>query len=249
MSITIKVRAFIAPEDPEACMRFYEGHSKLLEIHFGIAKITSGNVDWLQHRNTIVVIVEDETGEKTYGGARVQLADGVIPLPIETAIGKYDPKIYTDVRKGSAEICGMWNSKEVAGMGIGSLILSRVCVALMTQLPVDRVHVLCAPITTRMARRVGAVIDTSLGNEGTFYYPKDDFIATAMVINDLHVLQTADESEKTLIRELRRQPNQTRTETGPKGIFEVAYQLEVDYTPEDETAVDVQNEVIEKKDS
>ncbi|MCK7559281.1 hypothetical protein MKQ70_31665 [Chitinophaga sedimenti] len=247
MSFTIKVRAFIAPEDPEACMRFYEGHTKLLEIHFGIAKITSGNVDWLQHKNTIVVIVEDETGEKTYGGARVQLADGVIPLPIETAIGKYDPKIYADVHRGSAEICGMWNSKEVAGMGIGSLILSRVCVALMTQLPVDRVHVLCAPITTRMARRVGAVIDTSLGNEGTFYYPKDDFIATAMVINDLHVLQTADESEKTLIRELRRQPNQVRTETGPKGIFEVYYQLDVSSYEDD--AAKVEDTVSDKKDA
>src|SRR5690606_38146517 len=142
------------------------------------AKITSGNVDWINHKNTIVIIVEDESGTKTYGGARVQLADGDIPLPIETAIGKYDPKIYTDVRPGSAEICGMWNSNEVARMGIGSLILCRVAVALMSQLPIDRVHVLCAPITTRMGKRVGAVIDTSLGNEGIFYYPKDDFIAT-----------------------------------------------------------------------
>lgn len=225
MSDLIKVRAFIAPEDPEACMRFYEGHSKLLEIHFGIAKITSGNVDWINHKNTIVIIVEDETGTKTYGGARVQLADGVIPLPIETAIGKYDPKIYTDVRTGSAEICGMWNSKEVAGMGIGSLILCRVAVALMSQLPIDRVHVLCAPITTRMGKRVGAVIDTSLGNEGIFYYPKDDFIATAMIIKDVDVLSSADPREQELMFELRKNFNQIRTETGPKGNFEVFYQL------------------------
>ncbi|QEH43920.1 hypothetical protein FW415_01640 [Chitinophaga sp. XS-30] len=221
----IKVRAFIAPEDPEACMRFYEGHSKLLEIHFGIAKITSGNVDWINHKNTIVIIVEDETGTKTYGGARVQLADGVIPLPIETAIGKYDPKIYTDVRPGSAEICGMWNSKEVAGMGIGSLILCRVAVALMSQLPIDQVHVLCAPITTRMGKRVGAVIDTSLGNEGIFYYPKDDFIATAMIIKDVDVLSSAEARERELMFELRKNFNQLRTETGPKGNFEVYYQL------------------------
>ena len=227
MSISINVRAFVAPDDPEACMRFYEGHSKLLEIHFGIAKITSGNIDWLQHRNTIVVIVEDETGTKTYGGARVQVADGVLPLPIETAIGKYDPNIYSYVRKGSAEICGMWNSKEVAGMGIGSLILCRVCVALMPQLPVDNVHVLCAPITTRMGKRVGAVVDKSLGNEGTFYYPKDDFIATAMIIDDIHGLPNADPSEQELIHILRENPIQHRQEKGPKGIFDVNYQLEV----------------------
>jgi len=228
MSVTINVRAFVAPDDPEACMRFYEGHSKLLEIYYGIAKITSGNVDWIQHRNTIVVIVEDETGTKTYGGARVQMADGVLPLPIETAIGKYDPKIYEYVRKGSAEICGMWNSKEVAGMGIGSLILCRVSVALMSQLPIDRVHVLCAPITTRMGRRVGAEIDTSLGNDGTFYYPKDDFIATAMVIPDVDTVNNADPNERNLIQELRKDPVQTRTESGPKGSYDVNYNLKID---------------------
>lgn len=225
MSAPINVRAFFAPDDPEAAMRFYEGHSKLLQIYFGITKITSGNVDWINHRNTVVVIVEDDTGTKTYGGARVQMADGILPLPIETAIGKYDPKIYSDVRIGSAEICGLWNSKEVAGMGIGSLILSRVCVALMTQLPVDNVHVLCAPVTTRGAKRVGAVIDTSLGNEGVFYYPKDDLVATAMIIRDIHEVSSADPGERELIRNLRSNPNQVRTETGPKGTFEVNYLL------------------------
>lgn len=225
MSASINVRAFFAPDDPEACMRFYEGHSKLLQIYFGINKITSGNQDWISHRNTVVVIVEDDTGAKTYGGARVQIADGVLQLPIEMAIGKYDPKIYTDVVPGSAEICGLWNSKEVAGMGIGSLILSRVCVALMTQLPVKNVHVLCAPITTRGAKRVGAVIDTSLGNEGVFYYPKDDLVATAMIIRDIHEVSSAEQVEKDLIFNLRANPNQIRTETGPKGSFEVNYQL------------------------
>lgn len=225
MSVSIKVRAFFAPDDPEACMRFYEGHSKLLEIHFGIAKITSGNVDWINHRNTIVVIVEDETGAKTYGGARIQVADGIVPLPIETAVGKYDPKIYEMVQPGTAEICGMWNSKEVAGMGIGSLILGRVSVALIDQLPVNRVHVLCAPITTRMGKRVGAVIDTSLGKEGVFYYPKDDFIATAMIINDVDTLTHAEPRERELIMELRKEPNQSRSETGPKGSLEVHYEL------------------------
>ncbi len=225
MSAPINVRAFFAPDDPEACMRFYEGHSKLLQIYFGIHKITSGNVDWINHRNTVVVIVEDETGTKTYGGARVQIADGVLPLPIEMAVGKYDPKVHTDVVPGSAEICGLWNSKEVAGMGIGSLILSRVCVALTSQLPVGNVHVLCAPVTVRGAKRVGAVIDTSLGNEGVFYYPKDDLVATAMIIRDNHELASADPSEQALIRDLRANPNQIRTETGPKGTFEVNYLL------------------------
>ena len=223
----INVRVFRAPSDPEACMRFYTGHLRLLEIYFGIAQVTSGNADWMQHENTIVIIVEDETRTKTYGGARVQLADGVLPLPIETAIGKYDPKIYSDIKQGSAEMCGMWNSKEVAGMGIGSQVLARVGVVLTSQLPVENFHVLCAPITTRVGKRVGFVIDESLGNKGTFFYPKDDFLATAMIINDCHNLDNADPKEKLLIADLRENPVQSKIEVGPKGSYEVHYSLKI----------------------
>jgi hypothetical protein len=223
----ITVRAFRAPDDPEACLRFYNGHLRLLEIYFGIAKITSGSADWMNHENSIVIIVEDETRTKTYGGARVQLADGVMPLPIETAIGKYDPKIYDYVRPGSAEICAMWNSKEVAGMGIGSQVLARAGVVLAAQLPIDNFHVLCAPITTRIGKRVGFVIDESLGDKGTFFYPKDDFVATAMVINDVNRLEFADPKERELIYDLRENLVQTKTEVGPKGSYEVSYHLEI----------------------
>ena len=223
----ITVRAFRAPDDPEACLRFYNGHLRLLEIYFGIAKITSGSADWMQHENSIVIIVEDETRTKTYGGARVQLADGVLPLPIETAIGKYDPKVYSSIRQGSAEICAMWNSKEVAGMGIGSQVLARAGVVLAAQLPIDNFHVLCAPITTRIGKRVGFVIDESLGDKGTFFYPKDDFIATAMVINDVNTLEHADPKERELIYDLREHLIQTKIEVGPKGSYEVNYNLEI----------------------
>ncbi|WP_291928662.1 hypothetical protein [Chitinophaga sp.] len=208
-------------------MRFYTGHLKLLEIYFGIAQVTSGSADWMQHENTIVIIVEDDTRTKTYGGARVQIADGVLPLPIETAIGKYDEKIYSYVKKGSAEICGMWNSKEVAGMGIGSQVLARVGVVLGAQLPIDTYHVLCAPITTRVGKRVGFVIDESLGNNGTFFYPKDDFLATAMIITDPYELPYADPKEKLLIADLRENPIQSKIEVGPKGSYEVNYSLKI----------------------
>jgi hypothetical protein len=223
----ITVRAFKAPDDPEACLRFYNGHLRLLEIYFGIAKITSGSADWMHHENSIVIIVEDETRTKTYGGARVQLADGILPLPIETAIGKYDPKIYDVVKTGSAEICAMWNSKEVAGMGIGSQVLARAGVVLAAQMPIDNFHVLCAPITTRIGKRVGFTIDESLGDKGTFFYPKDDFIATAMVINDVYKLENADPKERELIYDLRENLVQTKTEVGPKGSYEVSYNLEI----------------------
>lgn len=223
----IKIRAFRAIDDQEACLKFIEGHRRLLEIHFGVAKVTSTNVDWVKSEHTIVIIVENETGDKVYGGARVQMVDGEIPLPIEHALGHYDPKIFDVVKPGCAEICGMWNSMEVAGMGIGSLILCRVSVAIVNQLPIDKIYMLCAPVTTRMGKRVGAVIEDSLGDKGIFFYPKDDFVATAMAILDVDDLAHAEEKERMNILELRNNPNQLKTEKGPKGEFEVMYQLEI----------------------
>jgi hypothetical protein len=78
-----------------------------------------------------------------------------------------------------------------------------------------------------MGKRVGAVVEESLGNKGIFFYPKDDFVATAMAILDVDKLVHAEENERNNIFELRKNPNQIKKEKGPKGEFDVMYQLEI----------------------
>src|SRR5690606_14456923 len=95
------------------------------------------------------------------------------------------------------------------------------------QLPVKSIFVLCAPITVKMGKRVGAVVEASLGNGGLFYYPKDDLIATAMRLRDIYDLQHADEAEQEKIRSLRANNHQVLFERGPRGTFEVEYHLEI----------------------
>lgn len=221
----INIRVFRAPEDPEACAKFIEGHKRLLEIYYGIASITSNSEEWITDYNTIVVLVEDDITKKVFGGARVQQYNGKNSLPVEIALGKYDKKIYEIVTEGCGEVCAMWNSKEIAGMGVGSHILGRVSVALTSVLPLDKIYVLCAPLTTRMGRRIGAIVEESLGDKGVFFYPHDDFIATAMVIPDLDTLIHAQNAERELIFDFRENPVQTKFERGPKGSFEVNYNL------------------------
>lgn len=223
----IHIRTFRATEDPEACAKFIDGHKRLLEIYYGIAKVTSSSEDWVNDPSTIVVLVEDDITKKVYGGARVQQFNGKNSLPVEVALGKYDKNIYNLVKERCGEVCGMWNSKEIAGMGIGSHILCRVSVAITTRLPLDKIYVLCAPVTTRMGRRIGAIVEESLGDKGIFFYPHDDFVATAMVIPDLDTLIHAQDTERELIYNLRNNPIQTRTEKGPKGEFEVHYNLSI----------------------
>lgn len=227
----IQIRTFRAPDDPEACQKFIVGHKKLLEI-FGISKITSNRQDWVDDDHTIVILVEDKESKVVYGGARLQIVTGEYSLPIEIALGRYDPKIYDMVKEdhqagGTCELCGLWNSREVAGMGIGSFILARVGAVIASQLPLKSIFVLCAPITVRMGKRVGAVIEKDLGDEGLFYYPKDDLIATAMRLRNIYDLSHADIAEKEKILSLRENTSQRQSERGPKGIFEVEYNLTI----------------------
>lgn len=225
----IHIRAFKAPDEPEACEKFIIGHKKLLEI-FGISQITSNRQDWVDDPDTIVILVENPETGVVYGGARVQLARSKLALPIETAIGRYDKRIYDliktdEMRGGTCEICGLWNSREIAGMGIGSYILARVGVAITAQLPVASLLVLCAPITVKMGLRLGCEVERSLGNNGLFYYPKDDLIATVMRMSDIYNLDLSTDLERENIQSLRNNPKQEAIITGPKGEFPVKYDL------------------------
>src|SRR5690606_25149882 len=99
-------------------------------------------------------------------------------------------------------------------------------VVVAMQLNVEKIFFLCAPVTVRIGKRIGGVVETSLGDKGDFFYPKDDFVATAMIINDPKTLVHADEKERKKILELFETPIQhCITETGPKGELLVDYLL------------------------
>lgn len=227
----IRIRTFRAPDDPEACEKFIAGHIKLLEI-YGISQITSNRQDWVDDDKTVVILVENSETKKVYGGARLQISTETNPLPIEKALSRYDENIIhmvtaDRVKSGTSELCGLWNSREIAGMGIGSHILSRVGATIAAQLPIRSIFVLCAPSTVRMGKRVGAVIETSLGNNGLFYYPKENLIATAMRLRDIYDLSHADINEKQKILSLRENPHQFFEEAGPKGKYAIEYNLAI----------------------
>ena len=227
--ISVRFRAFRAIDEPDTCMRFIEGHRKVLEI-YGISMITSNKSSWVDNENTYVIIVESVEDGRPMGGARLQIADGKLPLPIEDAVGKVDDKIYEVIKQygvnRTAELCGLWNSREIAGFGIGSFFLTRAAIALAkATLMVETIVALCAPATVKMCSKAGFVIEKSLGNDGFFNYPKLDLIATAMIIKDVNFIPTATEDNQRFVDEFVAQPIQSRVEKGPKGEIDVAYDL------------------------
>ncbi len=227
--IKLVIKAFRAVDDLETCQMYVEGHSKVLKI-YGIAMITSAKAVWFNDPDTYVILVESEDGEKIYGGARIQVAKGKFPLPIEDALTKFDPNIHGFVKNhsadGTGELCGLWNSREVAGLGIGSIYLTRVGVAIASQLKLQTLYALCAPATVKNSNRVGFLVDERLGDKGTFFYPKEGLVATSVLLSDVAELSMADPDERDKIFELRENPVQQKIEISPRGDgLEVNYNL------------------------
>lgn len=231
----ITIRAFRAVDDYDACEKFMLGHRRVLE-NIGIHKLTSSKDDWMVNPAVFVTIVESEDRSKVYGGARVNVAGGTQPLPLEEATGYLDPSVYDIVKQhaitGTGEICGLWNSREVAGMGIGSVFLTRACAAICSQIGLQTLFGLAAPYTVKMAQNVGYEILENVGNNGTFYYPKLDLIATALVLEDVKTLIKAEPFEHERIFSLRAQPNQQTKEVLRKKELEIQYSLEIPHIEE-----------------
>lgn len=227
-----RIRAFRATSDPEACDKFIAGHKHVLET-VGVKQVTSSKDDWKYHKATFAIIVESMDGSKVYGGARIQAADGIVPLPIEEATGDMDARIYELVkrtaRNGTGELCGLWNTREVAGYGVGAFFATRAGVVIAEQIGLNSIWALCAPYTVKFAERVGCVIVKDLGNNGTFYYPKIDLLATAVLMENALEMQSALPYEIERIKSLRANPGQTVTEMVPERTTQVniAYNLTI----------------------
>jgi hypothetical protein len=229
----IRVRAFRAIDDFDSCKKFEEGHRNVLE-NLGVKLITSANIDWFFNPDVFVIVAESLDKTKIYGGAKMQFKGSYSLLPIEIAVGKIDSKIYDIVKQhalqGTGEFCGLWNSIEVAGLGISSIFLVRVGVAragvvIANQMKINSIFALCASYTVPIAQRVGFTIEKSVGNEGTFPYPTENRLAVVTILKDPTTLISAKPIEREHIFDLRSKPQQQKTERGLKGMIHVEYDI------------------------
>lgn len=233
----IKISAFRALTEVDKCDVYLKGHMQVL-IDYNVMKITSYNKSWTDNPSTYVLIAENMSTGEMIGGIRVEVAKGQYPLPIENAIGNMDSKIYDLVKYyaingGVGELCGLWNSKEVKGVGI-SFFLTRAAIAIVSQLKFKTMVGICAEYTLKMFTDVGFEINKSLGRDGEFPYPDERYITRSLGILNAETLETAHPFDKELILNLRNNPGQTREETGTRGIVTVEYDLiinDIDESP------------------
>jgi len=224
----LKIRIFNAVDDLESCKLFAEGHANVLR-DYGVTKVTSSKNDWFYNPNVYVVLVETEDGSQVVGGERIHLTDANFPLPIEEAVSIVEKRIYALVAsyaqgKLTGELCGLWNAKSIAGRGV-SILLTKLGVAIAHLLKMDSLFVLCAPYTVAMCQQSGFDIETSIGNQGTFIYPKLDLVATALTIKDIGVLNNALPEVRKEIFGYIENPVGLTVATGDKGATEVKYNI------------------------
>lgn len=250
MITDIRIRAFRAIDDAETCLKFIQGHRRVLSI-YGIENITTNTDDWMFNPSIFVVVVESLDKEKLYGGSRLQAVDGIHPLPIEEATGKLDKKIHDIVKYygqfGAAELSGLWNSKEVAGLGVGSVFPMRVAITIASQVGLNHLFSLCSPATVRFNEWLGSDVLTSIGQKGTFYYPKLDLIATAVLLQDTDELLRMHPRERSKVMFLRANPTCVVQEKSPfKNVYiNVHYDLKIPSANPGEFKIPYQDNLID----
>ncbi len=224
------VKVFRPIDDAISTDKFIAGYAEVLKV-YGVTKVTSTQKEWRYNPDNYIILFEDEHGDKALGGGRIQFFTPSQNLPMEAAIMEKDPKIFDIIREykhyEAAEFCGLWNSKEVAGHGIGSIFLGQVSVAICPMLNLKALFALCSPPSLRNARNVGFEVIRSLGNNGTFYYPKENLLATATIIKDPIDLPYADPKQREGILSLRNNPEQVHRANGPKGDLVLNCQINV----------------------
>ena len=220
------LRAFRAIDDLKTCERFYSGHHGVLSA-YGVTQITSASVDWFHNPGVYGVIAESDDGSKVYGGVKIHVANKVQPLPVETAVGYMDEKVYDYIESyhtgGAGEACGLWNSREVAGMGISTLLMLAI-VSITNQIGVKTLFGLSSDHTIKLFRKIGYRVVKSLGNNGDFVYPTPEYLARVIKMDTIKI-KSADPQFRQRIFELRELPEQNYFENVGKGGLNIQYKL------------------------
>ncbi|AFL86198.1 hypothetical protein Belba_3710 [Belliella baltica DSM 15883] len=224
----VKIKVVKATDSPEETEKYIRGHLKVLES-YGVTKVTSADRSWVNNPHVYLVLVESEDGENVLGGGRVQLRSKNFPLPLEGAIFEKDERIvdymtrYRELKV--AEFCGLWNSKEVSGYGIGSIYLIRIGVAITALLGLECIMAFCSPYTVANSQAVGLRIIEEIGENGTFLYPKEGLVATIMELEDVYEMKRAKPEEREFVFSLIKNPDQTVHVPSKMGDLEIEFNL------------------------
>jgi hypothetical protein len=203
----VRLRLTKASEDQETVRRYIKGHEEVL-LHNGV-KLSEGYDYWHSLETVYLLVAESLDGQTCYGGSRLHLWNGKDPLPVQSFLAPIENRVYEELDSlaansgGILEIAGLWNSRLVAGLGLGSEHIIRTSIALSVFLQPRLVFTFCSPFVSRFADEFGFLPYRNLGNEGKFPFPDERWMSTINYLEDKFNLPYAKAEERNKIFEIR----------------------------------------------
>lgn len=226
----VHIRAVRAIDDRAACEQFVNGHAAVLANH-GIDKVSSSSAEWFENPEVYLILATSPGGQKIYGGARIHIRRPGVPLPLEKPCGAYDPSIHTLLdafeKDTCAELCALWNSVEVAGLGIGSRLIILCGIAMTEGLGIRHLLALSSPVTRRWIPDFGFYTIESIGVNGGIPYPTERLTATVAHFINPDRLGDMEPSLYQQVIDLRANPKLQTSASGPKGAITLHFDLNV----------------------
>lgn len=218
-----------ANQDERLCHKLLEGHKRVLEA-YGIKNLSSFRTDWFRRDDVIVIAAMTPDGERVMAGARLQPGAVANDFPLHQAVGHMDSKVgdflEDIIPEGVVELNALWNSIELAGMGMGSEFLIQVGMAALPMIGVKHLVALTSPVTRRWREKHGWRLHEEFGEEGYFVYPKPSLRAS--VEHYIHPDFEADVAPEVLalMSSVRQRPEGVTTHLhGRKGELRIRLNL------------------------
>jgi hypothetical protein len=204
----LTVRACRAPDAAQDCRRNALACAHVLR-RYEIANITSAQQDWWSNHFTYALLLSDRDSGEARGGIRLQRWGNGVPLPLEAALRRIDPRVRARIagyaNRGVGELCGLWCSPKIRGWGLGSL-LTCMGLALASGVEVDTVFGLCDTRNVAANLRLGFRVDQTHASSGMFEYPRPGLVAHVLRLDDARGLTGASSEARLVIRRYRESP-------------------------------------------
>ncbi len=203
----VRLRVTKASNDPETVQKYIRGHEEVL-LHNGV-KLSEGYDYWHDLDSVYLLVAESLDGSICYGGSRIHLWNGSDPLPVQSFLAPIDSRVFKELddlainNGGILEIAGLWNSRLVAGLGLGSEHIIRTSIAVSAFLNSNLVFTFCSPFVSRFADEFGFLPYKNLGNDGKFPFPDERWMSTINYLEDKLNLPNAKDEERRKISEIR----------------------------------------------
>ena len=132
------------------------------------------------------------------------------------------------VEEGAFELGGMWNSIEMAGMGVEATFMIQAAMATLTMVGGRHLFALTSPVTRRMQKPLAFFTEKGIGDDGYFTYPTPKLRATIARYTFPEQLEDVQPDVRALLEGIWQDPEgMVHQVHGPKGELNLKFRLEV----------------------